>query len=287
MQSVTLQSLLEAGCHFGHKAERWHPRAAEFIYVEKDGIHIIDLVKTRAALMMALDFVSDIASAGGEVLFIGTKRQAKSIVAKASQDSGAPFMTERWIGGFLTNWDGIQSNIKKINRMDKEQAENAWRKFPKHEQFKLARYLKRLKVYYGGVLQLARMPKAVFVIDIKKEDAAVREARRMGIPVIGIVDTNSDPSEIDYVIPANDDAVGSIELLVKAVASSYKEGLDTYAKNQADTLAKEQAAKAVPEKAVSPEEKPKELAQIDSKPEVKPVEKPEKKKKTVKKVASN
>lgn len=290
MQSVTLQSLLEAGCHFGHKAERWHPRAAEFIYVEKDGIHIIDLVKTRSALISALEFVREITASGGEVLFVGTKRQAKSIVAQASQGSSAPYMTERWIGGFLTNWEGIQSNIKKINRMDKEQAENAWRKFPKHEQFKLARYLKRLKVYYGGVLQLSKMPQAVFVVDIKKEDAAVREAKRLGIPIVGIVDTNSDPTDIDYVIPANDDAVGSIQLLVDAMIGAYAEGKAAYTKNQADTLAKEQAAKAVPEKAVSPEEKPKELAQVEAKPEVKPesksAETPAKKKRTVKKSTS-
>lgn len=274
MQSVTLQSLLEAGCHFGHKAERWHPRASEFIYIEKDGIHIIDLVKTRAGLIAAMEFILGITGFGGEVLFVGTKRQARDIVSKAAQAAQAPYMTERWIGGFLTNWDGIQSNIKKINRLDKEQAENAWRKFPKHEQFKLARYLKRLKVFYGGVLQLAKMPQAVFVVDIKKEDAAVREAKRMGLPVIGIVDTNSDPKDIDYVIPANDDAVGSIQLLVDAIVSAYAEGKAAFAKNQSDALAKSEplpvAGQIVPE----------------VKEEPKPAEASSKKKRPVKKVPS-
>lgn len=241
MQDITLQQLLEAGCHFGHKAERWHPKAAQFIYTEKDGVHIIDLVKTKEGLDAALSFVRDFVSNGGELLFIGTKRQAKAIVKEEAEAAGAPYITERWIGGFLTNWDGIHKNIKKINRLTEEQANGGWKKFPKHEQFKLARYLNRLKIFYGGVLTLNTPPKALFIIDVKKEIAAVREAARTGIPVIAIVDTNANPTGIDHVIPANDDAVGSISIITKAIAASYHEGKEQLQKTT-DAEAEKKAA---------------------------------------------
>src|SRR5690348_9389178 len=145
MEEITLQDLLEAGCHFGHKAERWHPKAAEFIYTEKDGIHIIDLAKTKTHLEAAREYVRSLSAQGQEVLFVGTKRQAKGVVNTAAKDAGAPYLTERWIGGFLTNWEGIKKNIDKINKLTEEQANGSWKKFPKHEQVKLARYLTKLK----------------------------------------------------------------------------------------------------------------------------------------------
>lgn len=224
MDEITLQALLEAGCHFGHKSERWNPRAREFIYTEKDGIHIIDLAKTKAGLEEAATFVKETVTGGGEILFIATKRQAQGVVKEAAQSAGAPYFVERWIGGFLTNWDSIKKNIERINRLTDEQEKGVWKKYPKHERTKLARYLARLKIFYGGVLGVTGIPAALFVIDIRKEVAAVREARRRGIPIIGIVDTNSDPVGIDYVIPANDDAVGSIQLITKVIAQGYQEG---------------------------------------------------------------
>lgn len=239
MDEITLQTLLEAGCHFGHKAERWHPKAAEFIYTKKDGIHIIDLAKTKAGLEAAAAFVKQLVAGGSEVLFVATKRQAKGVVKQAAVAAGAPYLVERWIGGFLTNWDHIKKNIEKINRMTQEQASGAWKKFPKHEQVKMARYLGRLKIFYGGVLMFIRLPQALFVVDIKKEDAAVREAKRIGIPTVAIVDTNADPSGIDYVIPANDDAVGSVELVTGVIANAYKEGKDLRVKNEATVAPKE------------------------------------------------
>lgn len=233
MSNITLQDLLEAGCHFGHKSERWHPKAESFIYTEKDGIHVIDLAKTKSGLEAAVEFVIRVVSGGGEVIFVGTKRQARGVVKEAAGSAGAPYFVERWIGGFMTNWDSIKKNIEKINRLTSEQANNGWKHLPKHEQTALGKYLGRLNVYYSGVLNLKKIPEAIFVVDIKKEDAAVREARRCGVPVIAIVDTNADPTSIDYVIPANDDAVGSIQYITQVVAQAYKDGKDLWAKSEA------------------------------------------------------
>ena len=234
MKDITLQDLLEAGCHFGHKSERWLPKAQQFIYTKKDGIHIIDLAKTKIGLDAALAFVKELVSGGSELLFVATKRQAKGIVKEEAIRVGAPYMTERWIGGFLTNWDGIHKNIQKIIRLTEEEATGAWKKFPKHEQMKLSRYLARLKVFYGGVLQLNVPPQALFIVDVKKEIAAVREGLRCGIPIIAIVDTNSDPTGITHIIPANDDAVGSITIIAKTIAAAYEEGRATRAKMAED-----------------------------------------------------
>ncbi len=256
MEEITLQALLEAGCHFGHKSERWHPKAAKYIYTEKDGIHIIDLAKTKAGLEAAREYVKETVAAGGEVLFVGTKRQARGIVKQEAEAAGAPYFSERWIGGFLTNWDYIKKNIEKINRMTEEQANGSWKKFPKHEQSKMARYLSRIKIYYGGVLQLHAVPTAMFVIDVRKEIAAVREAQRCEEPIVGVVDTNSDPTDIDHVIPANDDAVGSVTYIVHAIAEAYKEGKELR-KKQIDESAKaeEKALEAKKEKAKEGKEK--------------------------------
>lgn len=232
MDEITLQSLLEAGCHFGHKAERWNPKATDFIYTKKDGIHIIDLAKTKIGLEAAAVYIKDVVAHGGEVLFVGTKRQAVGIVKEEVEKIGAPYLVERWIGGFLTNWDGVRKNIQKINRLADEKNTGAWKKFPKHEQSKLARYLNRLNMFYGGVLHLGDLPTVLFIIDVRKEDIAVREAKRRGIPVVGVVDTNSDPTGIDYVIPANDDAVGSIRFITHVIATAYLEGKEARAKEE-------------------------------------------------------
>lgn len=263
MQDITLQALLEAGCHFGHKAERWHPKASQFIYTQKDGIHIIDLAKTKSALEAACEYVKTTVSGGGEVLFVGTKRQAQAIIKLEAEAAGAPYFSVRWIGGFLTNWDQVKKNIDNIKRMEEEQRTGAWKKFPKHEQVKMSRYLERIKMYYGGVLALPQVPAALFIVDVKKEIAAVREGARRGVPIVGVVDTNSDPTGIDYVIPANDDAVGSVSFVVHAVAMAYKEGKDMRAKQneqirvkkEADDAKKAQEEKKVAKMTVQSEEK--------------------------------
>ncbi len=241
MKDITLEQLLEAGCHFGHKAERWHPKASEFIWAEKDGIHIIDLAKTKAGLDAAIAFVRTLAEGGGTLLFVGTKRQARGVVKAAAVNAGASYLTQRWIGGFMTNWDGVHKNIQRIVKMMDDQKNGGWKKFPKHEQTKMARELNRLNVDYEGVLTLTTLPNAIFVVDVKKEQLAVREAKRLNIPVIGVVDTNADPSLIDYVIPANDDAVGSVELVVNAIAESYREGREVVEKEAAKATAAPQA----------------------------------------------
>lgn len=246
MQDITLQALLEAGCHFGHKAERWNPKASSFIYTEKDGIHIIDLAQTKTGLEAAMTYVKDTVAAGGEVLFVGTKRQARAILKSEAEAVGAPYFSERWIGGFLTNWDQIRKNIEKINRMEEEQKTGAWKKFPKHEQVKMSRYLERIKIYYGGVLKLPKVPVALFIVDVKKEIAAVREGARRGVAIVGVVDTNSDPAGIDYVIAANDDAVGSVTYIIHALADAYREGKDLHQK-EADVVKAKEAAKVAEE----------------------------------------
>lgn len=244
MQEITLQALLEAGCHFGHKAERWHPKASEFIYTKKDGVHIIDLAKTKAGLEAACTYIEELVGNGGEVLFVATKRQAKGVVKEAVEKAGAPYLIERWIGGFLTNWDGVRKNIQKINRLTDEQATDGWKKFPKHERTKLGHYLERLKVFYGGVLKLDKLPEALFVVDVKKEDSAVREGKRREIPIVAIVDTNANPEGIDYVIPANDDAVGSVQYIINAVAGAYADGKARRQKQDAEVAKKAEKALA-------------------------------------------
>jgi len=257
MDEITLQLLLEAGCHFGHKAERWHPKASQFIFTEKDGIHIVDLAKTKAGLEAAAAFIKDTVAKGGEVLFVATKRQARGVVKQEVEAVGAPYFVERWIGGFLTNWEQVKKNIDKIIRLDEEQQNGTWKKFPKHEQVKLGRYLKRLKIYYGGVLTLKNVPQALFVVDVKKEDASVREGRISGAAIVAIVDTNADPAGIDYVIPANDDAVGSIQFIAHVVATAYREGKELRQKEIEKTNKASEVAKTEAPKEATIEEKPK------------------------------
>ena len=273
MEEITLQALLEAGCHFGHKAERWHPKAAEFIYTKKDGIHVIDLAKTKAGLEKAVAFIHELTKNGGEVLFVATKRQAQGVVKQEVEAVGAPYFIQRWIGGFLTNWDQVRKNIEKINRMTDEQANGGWKKFPKHEQTKLGHYLKRLKVYYGGVLVFKNIPQALFIVDIKKEASAVAEAKRRGVPIVAIVDTNADPEGIDYVIPANDDAVGSIQYITHAIAQAYREGKELREKEVASANKANEARKTEEKPVEKIDDKPAEVTVVADKPAEKVVEK--------------
>jgi small subunit ribosomal protein S2 len=276
MEEVSLKALLEAGCHFGHKADRWHPKAARFIYQERDGIHVIDLAKTKAGLEAAGAYVKQLAAEGKKVLFVGTKRQAGPIVRAEAEAAGAPFIAQRWIGGFLTNWPEVHKNLEKIRRLTEEEKTGAWNKFPKHERVKLGRYLKKLHYLYGGVVQLTSPPDAFFVVDIKKEKVAVSEARKMEVPVVGMVDTNSDPEWTDYVIPSNDDAVGAVQLIVHYMAQAYKEGLDVHHKEieAASAVKPEEKKDVAVEKPLSGAVKPD--AKPEAKVEVKPTAVPEK-----------
>jgi small subunit ribosomal protein S2 len=235
MQDITLKQLLEAGCHFGHKSERWHPKAQQFIYEEREGIHVIDLAKTKAGLVKAGAFIKETVKSGKEVLFIGTKKQAAQIVKEEAGRVSAPFISKRWIGGFLTNWTEVHKNLEKIRKLSEEEKNDAWKKYPKHERVKLSRYLSKLKMFYGGVIELRQLPEVVFVIDVKREAIAVHEAKKMNLIVVGVVDTNSDPTQIDYQIPANDDATGSINFLVKYLTDCYKEGKVEFEKSLEDS----------------------------------------------------
>ncbi|MBI4058486.1 30S ribosomal protein S2 [Candidatus Gottesmanbacteria bacterium] len=233
MDEIALKALLEAGCHFGHKVDRWHPKASPFIYQAREGIHVIDLAQTKAGLTRAAQFVKALTLKGGMVLFLGTKRQASSVIKEESVRVGVPFISHRWIGGFFTNWEQVRKNLEKIRRLEEEEKSGAWKKYPKHERIKLMRYLRRLHEFYGGVANITALPDAIVVVDINREKVAVNEAVKMNIPVIAIVDTNSDPTPISYPIPANDDAVGSIKLLVSYLADACHEGKLQAEKNQA------------------------------------------------------
>ena len=251
---MSLKTLLEAGCHFGHKTDRWHPKAASFIYQAREGIHIIDLAKTKKGLENAAEFLRNAALRGEGIVFVGTKRQSKSVVKEEATRVGAPFLTERWVGGFLTNWEGIHKNLEKIRRMEEEKATDAWKKFPKHEQLKLDRHLIRLKTMYGGVVSLYNQPTVVVLADIRKEKLAVHEAQSCNATVIAIVDTNCDPSLVTYPIPANDDAVGSVKCLIHYLADAYAEGM-TLAQKEKDEKAVATKETVAPEGEVKKKEK--------------------------------
>jgi len=223
MRDIVLSQLLEAGCHFGHQVSRWNPKAKEFIYAERDGVHVIDLVKTKKGLEEAARFLINTASAGGSIIFIGTKRQAKGIVEEEAKRAGVFYVTTRWIGGLITNWEEVKKNLDKITNLE-DKIKNVDGIYTKAEVGKFQRIVNKLLTFYGGVRGLLEVPKAVVVVDIRKEDNCVREANIRGVPVVGLVDTNSDPTSIPYAIPANDDATGSIKLLVSYLADAVLEG---------------------------------------------------------------
>lgn len=245
MKQINLKDLLEAGCHFGHQVPKWNPRAASFIYASRDDIHIIDLAKTKEGLEVAAEFLKKISSENGTVIFVATKKQASILVAEAAQKVGAMFLTHRWLGGLLTNWDQIKKNIDKLLRMREEKKNDSWQKFTKKEQLLLDRELRKLELLYSGVADLKGLPQALVLIDIKKEDGAVREAAKTGVKTVAIVDTNTNPDLIDFPIPANDDAVGSIKLIVDYLAEAYAEGKQAYEKKAEPASAKAIAGKQV------------------------------------------
>lgn len=232
MLNVSLRDLLEAGCHFGHQISRWNPKAAEFIYMARDNIHVIDLVKTKKNLEVAYEFLKNQVAEGKIVVFVGTKRQAKNILKEQAQRCGVFYISERWIGGLITNWEEVKKNLDKIRNLE-EKIKNANGIFTKAEVGKFQFELNRLLKFYGGVRDLNNIPDVLFVLDVKKEENCVMEARKRNVITIGIVDTNSDPAMVDYFIPANDDAVGSIKFLVSLMADAVLEGKNLSQKTQA------------------------------------------------------
>jgi small subunit ribosomal protein S2 len=224
MPEISLRDLLDAGVHFGHQTRRWNPRMKPYIFGQKNGIHIINLQKTAIQLARACNFVSDAVARGQKVLFVGTKRQAADIVAEFARDAGQYHVTSRWLGGMLTNFRTVKGSIDRLNRLEREKAEGRWEGLTKKERIGLDREIDKLKQSLGGIQEMTGLPGVVFIIDPKKEHIAVTEARRLGIPIVAVVDTNCDPEGIDYVIPGNDDALKAIRLFTKGVADACREG---------------------------------------------------------------
>ena len=222
MSRTDFETLLKAGCHFGHLKRKWNPAMAPYIFMERNGIHIIDLNKTVVMLDKACDALKQIAKSGKKILFVATKKQAKDIVAEKAKALEMPYVIERWPGGMLTNFPTIRKAVKKMANIDKLTADGTFENLSKREKLQLSRQRAKLEKNLGSIADLTRLPAALFVVDVYKENIAVREAVRLGIPVFGIVDTNSDPSNIDYVIPANDDASTSIEVIVDACCAAIK-----------------------------------------------------------------
>jgi small subunit ribosomal protein S2 len=226
MSRTSFETLLQAGSHFGHLKRKWNPSMAPYIFMERNGIHIIDLHKTVALLDEAAEAMKQIAKSGKRILFVATKKQAKDVVAEKASSVGMPYVIERWPGGMLTNFPTIRKAVKKMANIDKMLADGTYDKLSKRENLQIRRKREKLEKNLGSIADLNRLPSALFVVDVMKENIAVREANRLGIPVFGIVDTNSDPNNIDFVIPANDDATKSIEVIVDACVAAIAEGLE-------------------------------------------------------------
>lgn len=244
MPAVSVEALLESGAHFGHLTRRWNPKMRTFIFMERNGIHIIDLRKTQLLIDIAREAAFDVASHGRGVLFVGTKNQAKGVMEVESKRSASNHVSERWLGGMLTNFSTIRKSIKRLNAIDKMEVDGTFEKVTKKERLMLNRERDRLRKVFGGIEDMTRLPGLLFVVDIKKEHIAIKEAKTLGIPVIGIVDTNSDPQEVDFPIPANDDSIRTIEIISKVIADAILEGREIAKTRAAEVVASgEQTAK--------------------------------------------
>ena len=237
MATPTFEQLLEAGCHFGHLKRKWNPAMAPYIFMERNGIHIIDLVKTAAKIEEAAAALKSIAKSGKKVLFVATKKQAKQVVADKATAIGMPYVIDRWPGGMLTNFPTIRKAVKKMASIDKMSKDGTFDNLSKREKLQITRQRAKLEKNLGSIADLNRLPSALFVVDVLKEHIAVAEANRLGIPVFAMVDTNSDPTNIDFVIPANDDASKSIEVVLDAVCAAMAEGLEERKAEKVDTEA--------------------------------------------------
>lgn len=247
--AVNIKELLEAGAHFGHQTSRWHPRMKKYIFTKRNGIHIIDLEQTADMLEKTCEFIKEMVAEGGKILFVGTKKQAQSIVEEEAKRCGMYYINQRWIGGVLTNFTTIQGRIDHLVRLEDQQARGDFARLPKKEAMKLNDEIERLNRNLGGFKEMTSLPDAIFIIDPSKEDIALAEAQRVGIPVVAIVDTNCNPDDIDYPIPANDDAIRAIKLITTKIA-------DTIIENRTDeiTIPAEATEEAQVEEEVAAEE---------------------------------
>ncbi|MDN3205499.1 30S ribosomal protein S2 [Algoriphagus sediminis] len=242
MAKLEYKDLLDAGVHFGHLTRKWDPRMAPYIFMEKNGIHIIDLNKTLACLEEASNAVKQIVRSGKKVMFVATKKQAKDLVAEEARRLNMPYTTERWLGGMLTNFATIRKSLKKMSTLEKMTKEDAYKNLAKKERLMLSRQKEKMENVLGGIADLTRLPAALFVVDIKREHIAIAEAKKLGIPVFALVDTNSNPNEVDFPVPANDDAFKSVSLLVKAFGAAIEEGLSERKKDKEEAKLSEQEA---------------------------------------------
>ena len=239
MSRTNFDQLLQAGCHFGHLKRKWNPAMAPYIYTERNGIHIIHLHKTAVKIDEAADALKQIAKSGKKILFVATKKQTKEVIAEKAKSINMPYVIERWPGGMLTNFPTIRKAVKKMANIDKLMADGTYANLSKRELLQITRQRAKLEKNLGSIADLTRLPSALFVVDVLKEQIAVREANRLGIPVFGIVDTNSDPNNIDFVIPANDDAKDSVEVILNACCSAIAEGIEERKAEKADEKAAE------------------------------------------------
>jgi small subunit ribosomal protein S2 len=243
MATIELTHLIEAGAHFGHLTRRWNPKMKPYIFMEKNGIHIIDLNKSLGLLNQAYQEMVEAVSQGGSILFVGTKKQAKGVIESEAKRCGMNWVSERWLGGMLTNFSTIRKSVKRLQNIEKQETDGTFEKITKKERLFLTRERDKLKKILEGVETMSKLPGAVFVVDIKKEDIAVKEAKRLNIPVFAIVDTNCDPDDINFAIPANDDAVKTIELIIKNMADAVFEGQAKFKERKAEEISERERAR--------------------------------------------
>ncbi len=264
-----LTDLLEAGCHFGHQKSKWNPRMAEYIYMEKDGVHIFDLEKTASQLQVAYNFVYDMASKGKTMVMVGTKKQAKIIIQEEAEANGTMYIISRWLGGLITNWNQVKGSLKRMIEIDAGLKSGKYDGYTKFEKVQLEKEKTRFERFFGGIRELKAIPDFLFIVDVKREKNAVREAKLMGVPIIALIDSNANPEDVDIAIPANDDALRSIKYIVSEIASAYAAGKKSNGKVAAKpaVVVKTETAEVASTEKVAPTEKVEKTA-------VKPVSKP-------------
>lgn len=241
MANITYEDLLEAGVHFGHLTRKWNPTMAPYIFMERNGIHVIDLNKTHKMLEEAIKVIRQLSASGRKILFVATKKQAKDIVAQEAMRVNMPYVTERWLGGMLTNFATVRKSIKKMGNIEKMETDGTFERLSKKERLMKSREKAKLEKFFKGISTLNRLPSAIFIVDIKKEHIAVSEAKKLNIPTFAMVDTNSNPNEVDFPIPANDDAAKSIQLIVRAICDAIGDGLDERKKKREEDRITEEA----------------------------------------------
>ena len=275
MAVVTMRQLLESGAHFGHQTKRWNPKMKRFIFTERNGIYIIDLLQSLSYIDRAYEFARTIAGRNGSILFVGTKKQAQDAVSGEAARVGMPYVNHRWLGGLLTNWRTISDRIQRLHELRSLAQEQQLDLLPAKERIAMIAELEKLEANLGGVADMRKQPDAIFIVDLRKEQLAVREARRLGMPVIALVDTNCDPDEADFVIPGNDDAIRSCSLVVHALGEAISEGKqrakpDDFAPAPAEETQPEPEAEAQPEATAEPEAEPAPEAPAEPEPEAEP-----------------